>query len=184
VLFPGESVKAQTDNLFRISDELADWEHDRIALDNELDHSQSPQRITDATNEFLEICESRTGFWPMIYSRANWVDQFMIVSEIPSFIQWWLANYRWPLPYPLYTPEKDPPPILPKGVTQWLVHQTASRGASIGAPANHFMDYNRWNIHNITLNEYFGYSDTEEPVYTDKEKLDIVWNHLLPELDL
>ncbi len=66
------------------------------------------------------------------------------MSDLPP-VHWWLAQYRWPRPFPLTTPEHECPPALPQGVTDWLVHQTASRGASIGAKAAHFMDYDRWN---------------------------------------
>ncbi len=143
VLYPGEAAQAQMDNFFRILGE-ADLGRTPLVLDLELDHGQSVSRITGVTAEACRIIQTRTGRTPVLYSRAGWVNQFLRVADLPP-VHWWLAQYRWPRPYPLYTPEYPCPPALPEGVTTWLAHQTASRGASIGAKAAHFMDYNRWN---------------------------------------
>ncbi|HAF47956.1 MAG TPA: hypothetical protein DCL08_01790 [Anaerolineaceae bacterium] len=143
VLFPGENPIAQMDNFFRILGEV-DFQKVPLVLDLELDHGQTVRRITDTTADAINIIIKRTGTKPFIYSRASWLNQYVIVTQLPP-VYWWLAQYRWPRPYPLYTPEHDPPPTLPAGVTNWKIHQTASRGASIGAKAMHYMDYNRWN---------------------------------------
>ncbi len=143
VLYPGESAGAQMDHFFRILGGI-DFEKVPLVLDLELHHNQSVSRITQCTREAVQIMTKRTGRTPMIYSRAGWVDQYLRVSDLPP-VFWWLAQYRWPWPYPLYTPEYESPPVLPKGVSHWSVHQTAARGASIGAKAMHYMDYNRWN---------------------------------------
>jgi GH25 family lysozyme M1 (1,4-beta-N-acetylmuramidase) len=149
VLFPGENPVTQMDNFFKILGDI-DFQKVPLVLDLELDHGQTVRRITDTTAEALNIIIKRTGTKPFIYSRASWVNQFLIVSELPP-VYWWLAQYRWPRPYPLYTPEYPSPPSLPAGVTtslhssSWKIHQTANRAPSIGAPALYFMDYNRWN---------------------------------------
>ena len=143
VLFPGENPITQMDNFFHILGDI-NFAQVPLVLDLELDHGQSKRRITDTTTDAVNIIIKRTGHKPFIYSRANWINQFVFVPHLPP-VYWWLAQYRWPLPYPLYTPEHTTPPMLPVGVTTWQVHQTASRGASIGAAAMHFMDYNRWN---------------------------------------
>lgn len=154
VLYPGESAQAQMDNLFRILGS-ADLGRTPLVLDLELDHGQSPRRITNTTAACCRIIQARTGRTPVLYSRAGWVNQYLRVGELPE-VNWWLAQYRWPRPYPLFTPEYDPPPTLPRGVSQWLIHQTAARGASIGARAAHFMDYNRWNGDRAAVLAYVG----------------------------
>ena len=142
VLYPGEPVAAQMDNFFRILGAV-DFTRVPLVLDLELDHGQSKSRITTATNQAVTILTQRTGRTPLIYSRTSWVDAHVCVADLPP-VHWWLAQYRWPRPYPLYTPEYPSPPApLPIGVTDWTVHQTGSRCKSIGG-ASYFMDYNRW----------------------------------------
>lgn len=154
VLFPGESAEAQMDNFFRILGD-ADLSRIPLVLDLELDHGYSAARITDATVKACRIMQTRSGRTPVLYSRAGWVDQYLRVADLPP-VHWWLAQYRWPWPYPLYTPEHACPPALPKGVTDWLIHQTAARGASIGAKAMYYMDYNRWNGSESDLAAFIG----------------------------
>jgi GH25 family lysozyme M1 (1,4-beta-N-acetylmuramidase) len=154
VLYPGESPQYQMDNFFRILGDI-DFSVTPLVLDLELDHGQTVSRITKCTSDSLKIIQKRTGRIPIIYSRASWVNPFLRVSDLPP-VFWWLAQYRWPLPYPLYTPEYPCPPALPSGVSSWLVHQTASRGASIGAKANHYMDYNRWNGSKSDILKFIG----------------------------
>lgn len=157
----GEDPYLQADNLFKIVTPV-DWEHDRIVLDCEVAHTNAPYKITQTTNYLLEICRSRTGRYPIIYSRASWVNEHMRAQDLPK-VDWWLAQYNWNRPYPLYTPERTPPPDLPTGVDDWLIHQTGHRCPSIGTTSMHYMDYNRWNgdLANVML--YFGYSDEPQP---------------------
>jgi hypothetical protein len=148
------------DNFFKILGDI-DFSKVPLVLDLELDHGQSVRRITDTTAEAVNIIAKRTNQTPFIYSRAGWINQFLYVSDLP-LVYWWLAQYRWPLPYPLYTPEHSAPPTLPIGVTSWTIHQTANRGASIGAAAMHYMDYNRFNGSPEDLKKFIG--DTKTPL--------------------
>ena len=143
VLYPGQPAQVQMDNLFRI---LGDVDLDQIplVLDCELHHNQTASRITSCISSCVAILTKRTGRIPLIYSRAGWINQYVHVSHLPP-VFWWLAQYRYSYPYPLSTPEYKSPPTLPRGVTSWTIHQTASRGRSIGAAAMYYMDYNRWN---------------------------------------
>jgi len=142
VLYPGESVETQMDNFFRILGAV-DLSQVPLVLDLELDHGQSVGRITQATTQAVTILTERAGRSPLIYSRTSWIDAHLCVADLPP-VHWWLAQYRWPRPYPLYTPEyPSPPNPLPKGVIEWTIHQTGSRCKSIGG-ASYFMDYNRW----------------------------------------
>lgn len=154
VLYPGEPAAAQMDNFFRILGE-ADLSQTPLVLDLELDHGQSVNRITTIAAECCRILRERSGRTPILYSRAGWANQYLRVADLPP-VHWWLAQYRWPWPYPLTTPEYPCPPALPEGVGTWLVHQTASRGLSIGARAAHFMDYNRWNGDKTAVLNYIG----------------------------
>ncbi len=143
VLYPGESAQFQMDNFFRILGDV-DFNKVPLVLDLELDHGQTVNTITGCTAKSINIITKRTGRIPFIYSRANWVNRYLKAAALPP-VYWWLAQYRYSLPYPLYTPEYESPPTLPAGVRSWTVHQTAMRGKSIGAKAMHYMDYNRWN---------------------------------------
>ena len=69
VLYPGENIQSQADNWFR--DLQANWDNDRLCIDAELDHNQSPSRITYAINTMGEICRSRTGTVSYTHLRAH-----------------------------------------------------------------------------------------------------------------
>ncbi len=160
VIYPGEDARRQTDHFLSI---VKPGEHDRLVLDVELDHGYSKARITDTLLECLALILENTGRYPVIYSRANWVNQFLDVSRLPK-LDWWLAGYRYPLPYPLYTPEATPPPTLPKGVDNWLIHQTCERGnGSEFGVASHYIDIDRWNIGNKEIAAFFGLTEELPP---------------------
>ena len=160
VIYPGEDARRQTDHFLSI---VKPGEHDRLVLDMELDHGYSRTRITDTLLECLALILENTGRYPVIYSRASWVNQFLDVSRLPK-LDWWLAGYRKPLPSPLYTPEATPPPALPKGVDNWLIHQTCERGnGSEFGVASHYIDIDRWNGTNQELLAYFGLTEETTP---------------------
>jgi len=154
VLYFGESALAQMDSLFKMLDGRANFAHDRIALDLEVAGINTRSRITATTQKCLDICKARTGFFPIVYSRADWVNSYLSVSNLPT-LDWWLATYRKPLLSPFYTQEHDGPPYLPKGVSTYLIHQTGDKCKSIGG-VSHYMDYNRWNGEKAEVLRYFG----------------------------
>lgn len=154
VLYFGESALAQMDSLFRMLDGKTNFAHDRIALDVEVAGINTRSRITATTQKCLDICRTRTGFYPMLYSRAEWVNTNLSVRDLPT-LDWWLATYRRPLVSPLYTQEHNGPPYLPKGVSSYLIHQTGDRCKSIGG-VSYYMDYNRWNGGKADVLRYFG----------------------------
>lgn len=143
VIYFGESAVAQMDSLFKMLERRSNFKHDRIALDLEVAGINTKSRITSTTLNCLEICKARTGRYPMVYSRANWVNTYLSIKDLPK-LDWWLATYRKTAPAPFYTSEHPGPPFLPKGVDNYLIHQTGDKCKSIGAQS-HFMDYNRWN---------------------------------------
>jgi N-acetylmuramoyl-L-alanine amidase len=161
----GESAVAQMDSLFKMLENKSDWAHDRIALDLEVAGINTRARITATTLNCLEICKSRTGRYPIVYSRANWVNTNLQVSDLPR-LDWWLATYRRAAPSPFYTAEHPGPPMLPQGVDTYLIHQTGDRSKSIGAYSK-YMDYNRFNGDQAAVWKYFnnptGFLDIPEP---------------------
>jgi GH25 family lysozyme M1 (1,4-beta-N-acetylmuramidase) len=163
VLYPGENVEAQVDNLFKNIGNQADWTHDRLVIDAELDHNQSKARITTALVDFGALCEKETGRLPIIYSRRNWLLTYTNANELFQF-DLWLAQYRWPLPFPLYTPEYEPPPQT-EGLHGWLIHQTGDKGHGdlFGVAGKHYVDLNRWNGDDKAVAEYFGYDVVQPP---------------------
>lgn len=160
VIFPGEDATRQTDHLLSI---INPGENDRIALDMELDDGYSKGRITDTLLKCLENVLAETGRYPIVYSRASWVNQFLDVSRLPV-LDWWLAHYLARRPAPLYTPEKSPPPALPKGVNSWLIHQTGERGngRALGV-VSHYVDTDRFNGTLDELRAYFGLGEETPP---------------------
>jgi len=160
VIYPGEDARRQTDHFLSI---VKPGEHDRLVLDMELDHGYNKTRITDTLEMCLVKIWDETGRYPVIYSRASWVNQFLDVSRLPK-LDWWLAGYLKPRPAPLYTPEATPPPALPRGVNSWLIHQTGERGngSAVGV-ASHYVDTNRWNGTNQELLAFFGLTDGTPP---------------------
>ncbi|HNW95794.1 MAG TPA: GH25 family lysozyme [Anaerolineaceae bacterium] len=153
VVFPAESAARQMDAFLGIL-EGEDLEHLRLVLDMELEHGQTRRRITDTLNACLEILDEETGRYPIVYSRASWVDQYLEVSDLPE-LDWWLAQYYARRAYPGFTPEYPCPPRLPKGISSWLIHQTAERAPAIGG-SGWYMDYNRWAGKSEDLLRYFG----------------------------
>jgi len=154
VLYFGESALAQMDSLFKMLDGRANFANDRIALDLEVAGINTRNRITATSQKCMDICRARTGSFPIVYSRADWVNNYLSVTDLPT-LDWWLATYRKPLVSPLYSQEHDGPPYLPKGVNTYLIHQTGDRCKSIGG-VSHYMDYNRWNGEKADVLRYFG----------------------------
>ena len=160
VVYPGEIAAKQMDHYLNI---VKPQEHDRLVLDMELDHGYSKARITDTLLECLEYLKGITGRYPIIYSRASWINQFLDVSRLPV-LDWWLAGYLKRHPAPLYTPEATPPPALPRGVNSWLIHQTGERGngSAVGV-VSHYVDCNRFNGTLEQLRAYFGLDEEVPP---------------------
>jgi GH25 family lysozyme M1 (1,4-beta-N-acetylmuramidase) len=153
VLYPGEDAVRQMDFFLTILKEV-DLDQVRLALDLELDHGRSKAQITRMLNECLRYLKSRTGRYPIVYSRALWINEFLEVEDLPK-LDWWLAQYIRSYESPEFTPEYPCPPMLPRGVRQWLIHQTSQRAPAIGG-LGHYMDYNRWNGSLEQLWAYFG----------------------------
>ncbi len=170
VVYPAEDAQRQMDNFLNI---VKPTQHDRLVMDMELDQGVGKTRITACLLECLEYLKLKTGRYPIVYSRALWINTYVDVSRLPA-VDWWLANYLTALPSPQYTPEKTPPPLLPKGVSKWLIHQTGERGngGAVGVKS-YYVDTNRWNGTEAELLAYFGLDEVQpepepEPVPIDE----------------
>ncbi len=153
VIFPGETALKQIDNLMEILDGI-DLTHVRLVLDVELEHLKSRAMITNTLQICLELLRQETGRYPIVYSRASFVDNCLQIDDLPV-VDWWLAQYYYRRSYPAYTPEYPCPPKLPRGVSNWLIHQTTDKGPAIGGGSN-YMDYDRWNGGKQQVLAYFG----------------------------
>lgn len=167
VLYPGENPDLQMDNLLRVA---PPDEHIRYCIDSELDHGYSKAVITNAIRNVSQRLKAETGHYPIQYSRASWLTQYVNIADLPV-MDWWLAQYLRAQDGVIYTPEHPGPPTLPKGVASWLIHQTGERGNGLehGVPAsaNRYIDTNRWNGTKDDILKYFGYKDEPEPVEPD-----------------
>lgn len=159
VVYPAEDPAAQMDHFLRIVGEER-LTTCRLVLDMELVHGLTRARITRCLQTCLKLLKVRTGRLPIVYSRASWVDEHLAVADLPE-VDWWLAQYRTPRTYPLFTPEYASPPTLPAGVNRWLLHQAAEKAPAIGAEGCHYMDYNRWNG---TREDVWRYFDLARPL--------------------
>jgi len=136
-----------------------DWKYDRLVLDLEKSgHGLSKAEVSRRVLLMTERIKEVTGRYPILYSRKYWVQDNMLLTD-PRLINadWWLAYYRTALPYPLYTPEMPPPPLMPTGVNRWLFHQTCDRGKGkeVGV-GSYYVDQNRFNGTKAELDAYFG----------------------------
>lgn len=165
VVYPSQDAIRQSDWCLDIINRAGvDWRFDRIALDLELDQSQTRARITQVTLDMMEYLRGVTGRYPLLYSRASWVDAYMTIKDDRLKLgDWWLAHYLARRD-PEYTPEKDPPPLIPRGVGKWLIHQTSERGIGRehGVSSN-YIDTNRWNKTYKDMDAYFGRDGRGEP---------------------
>lgn len=158
VFYPAADAIRQMDAFLTILKD-ANLDELRLVLDVELEQGKSKAHITKVLNQALDYLKNITGRYPIVYSRALWVNENLKTEDLPK-VDWWLAQYIRSLEQPLFTPEYPCPPMLPKGVRQWLIHQTAQRAPAIGG-VGHYMDYNRWNGSVQQLWAYFGKSRPE-----------------------
>lgn len=136
-----------------------DWKYDRLVLDLERSgHGLSKAEVSRRVLVMMERIKEVTGRYPILYSRKYWLQDNMLLTD-PRLItaDWWLAYYRTALPYPLYTPEMPPPPLMPNGVSKWLFHQTCEKGKGreVGV-GSYYVDQNRFNGTREQLDAYFG----------------------------
>lgn len=159
-VYPESDPIRQANHLIDIVTQAGvDWKYDRLVLDLERSgHGLSKAEVSRRVLVMMERIKEVTGRYPILYSRASWVNYNMLLTD-PRLINadWWLAYYRPAWAYPLYTPEMPPPPLLPTGVNKWLFHQTCEngKGREVGV-GSYYVDQNRFNGTREELDAYFG----------------------------
>ena len=160
-----------------------DWKYDRLVLDLEKSgHGLSKAEVSRRVLVMMERIKEITGRYPILYSRKYWVQDNMLIND-PRLINadWWLAYYRTALPYPLYTPEMPSPPLMPNGVSKWLIHQTCERGKGreVGV-GSYYVDQDRFNGTRAELNSFFGRGTyVYLPIVTTPKPVEDDWTGLL-----
>jgi GH25 family lysozyme M1 (1,4-beta-N-acetylmuramidase) len=154
VIHFGDSALNQMDNLFKTVSGDAIWSVDRLALAFDSAGLNPKLRITSTALKCLEICKTRTGFHPVIYSNAAWLNENLDLTALPP-VHFWLSTYKKaPLPL-LYAAEHPGPPNLPMGIATWLIQQTGNKCKPIGSK-RHYMHYNRFNGNTDEMRYFFG----------------------------
>ena len=165
VRFEDDPIR-QADSFLRIVGVQAEpaWTQDKLVLDLEVEGSNSRGKITACTLKVMERLKAVTGRYPLIYSRASWVNAFLSVGDLPEGVEWWLAQYYRAKAYPAFTEEYPAPPLLPKGVSTWRFHQNSEKGngAAVGV-GSYYVDTDRFNGDERALAEWFGEGETLRP---------------------
>jgi hypothetical protein len=162
----GVSGKLQAELLFERARKFGyDPGVDKLCLDVELNRNYSRYLITSVTLEAINRLKTLTGVYPLMYSRASWINSYLDVSRLPR-LDWWLAGYLKRLPSPFFTKEMDSKYLLiPNGVDgeSVKIHQTGDR--SNGKPygvKSYYLDTNRFLGTVDELRTWFG-SPVSEP---------------------
>lgn len=164
VIYPGEDAVRQVDNLFgHIGNDLT--AHDRFVLDDEVEHDVTVYRHTATTRKLADVIFQRTIHKPILYSRAEYLNRRVDLSQLLD-LPLWLAQYlKVPL-FAKYANEHPGPPFLPRHATTWLVHQTGDKLPPFCATSGKAtQDYDRWNGDAAVVNAWFGSTPVpEQPV--------------------
>ena len=145
----------QADSFLRIVNPETQFE--KFVLDLEVEGNNTKGKITACTLKVMERLKEVTGRYPLIYSRAGWVNAFLSAADLPDGVEWWLAQYYRAKAYPAFTEEYPAPPLLPKGVSTWRIHQNSEKGngAAVGV-GSYYVDMDRFNGDERALAEWFG----------------------------
>jgi hypothetical protein len=146
VIHPDLTVVSQLDRWY-----LAMPSIDRIprVIDLEVSRGQPSARIAQRTWDMSEAILARDGVRPIIYSRANIVNSWLVPHWSPDMLNahyWWLAQYLWDR-----RREHPGPPTYPTHVkeSQVIIHQTADKKPPPpGVTSRSIADHDRWEIGN------------------------------------
>ena len=136
-------------------------QYDRLCLDLEVARSFDRNKITLESLKAINRLAELTGRFPLCYSRASWINEHLHAILLPK-LDYWLAQYKNPLPWPLFTTEFDSAKmIVPKGVerSQIKIHQTGDKGngSKYGAQS-YYVDLDRFLGTADELTAYFGHT--------------------------
>jgi GH25 family lysozyme M1 (1,4-beta-N-acetylmuramidase) len=169
VAYPSQGdYKRQAENFLKV---VKPSEHDRLAIDLELQQGVGKRAMTDFTNDFIRYLRLQTGRTPILYSRKNWLENYLYPEQLIS-VDLWLAQYN--NIQGKYALERTCPPALPRGHSDWLIHQTGGYCVPFCGAASTFLDYDRWNGSEDDVRNYFGYGG-EQPELTLEQKVEKLW---------
>jgi len=129
-----------------------------LVIDIENNGGLSRVELTTNLAADVEYIEFITGRYPIIYSRANWLNANLNVGDLPK-LDYWLAQYKLANLFPFYTDEYPTESIvIPWGVRpeQVRFHQSGEKGngAKFGAQS-YYLDYDRFIGTEAELQAYF-----------------------------
>lgn len=161
VVYPGEDAIRQYDNIMATLD--GDIGELPITIDAELDHGLPKATITRTVRALADKIIQATHRHPFLYSRGNWIDQFLYVGEFTD-LPLWLATYLSKPWWAKYAVEHPGPPILPNGATTYAIHQTGDKMAPIcSTTTKAYQDYDRWNGDKASLLKFAGVAEITPP---------------------
>jgi GH25 family lysozyme M1 (1,4-beta-N-acetylmuramidase) len=111
-------------------DEVDPQQNEMIVLDIENSGGKSRSELTSLVNEAVDMVKEYTGRYPLLYSRASFLNAYVNVADLPK-LDYWLAQYRFANPYPFFTePYPSDKITIPAGVSREQVkfHQGSERG--------------------------------------------------------
>jgi GH25 family lysozyme M1 (1,4-beta-N-acetylmuramidase) len=152
---PAQSVK----QVERFVELVQPEQGELLVLDVENNGGLSRADLTRKVVEAVEIIYARSGRYPILYSRSSWLNSNINVGDLPK-LDYWLAQYRYPLPYPFFTGMFPTEKIdIPAGVSREQVkfHQGTDKGNGIRRGAQSlYIDMNHFIGTNEELAAYFG----------------------------
>ena len=173
VIYPKQPAIRQMDNLYKVCPERPDLPR---ALDLELAGDGSgdpypapPSQQATTLWQCVEIIKQRDGEYPIIYSRKELIDRWLLswTTNMLNSVWWWLAQYP-KLGY-LQKPYEHPGPVaLPNrvNVERVIIHQTSDRIApfpgSISPYDTKTLDRNRW-VNPISLTDWLKTRNGQPP---------------------
>lgn len=137
-------------------------------LDLENDGGLSPAEITEAARTFICEVYVRLNVWPLLYSRALWLNAHTVPSTVWEFVNLWVARYKE------LTGPWDDGYCIPRDFDDWDFWQFSAdkngRGAEFGAKSKS-IDLNYFNGDQAALDEYISILPKVVAVKTGKNGL-------------
>jgi hypothetical protein len=145
VYVPCQLVVDQLDNWYRVCP-VRDVIPRVIDLEIQ-DKTISFKKIADDIWMMKEVIQGRDGVPPLIYSRKNLIEQWLVpywTEEMINAVYWWLAQYTWNR-----VVEHAGPPDIPAKLHRENVcmHQTADKKPTpAGVARSKTLDHDRWEL--------------------------------------
>jgi hypothetical protein len=124
---PADDDKLQVRNFIELVQPEAG---ELLVLDLEDTGGQGKPLLTLTVKRALDQFYEMLGRYPLIYSRASWLNANINIGDLPK-LDYWLAQYRWALPYPLFTAEYPSDKLTaPTGIERQQIkfHQSGEKG--------------------------------------------------------